>query len=126
MDYKMADMSFLLLCVDWIRNLSDRQHFYVNIHVGDFKFVFDNKDQVKKNRNPSQLKRNYIRRQDLKPSFGEQANETAIDKITEGIDEVQTKEITYDLKVEAGPNIKNHDIVEAIELVMMEPLMKKI
>ena len=35
MDYKMADMNFLLHCVDWIRNLSDRQHNFVDIHVGD-------------------------------------------------------------------------------------------
>ena len=61
MDYKMADMNFLLHCVDWIRNLSDRQHIFVDIHVGDFKFVFDNKDPARKNRTPSQLKRNYVK-----------------------------------------------------------------
>ena len=87
-------------------------------HVGDFKLVFDNKDPARKNRTPSQLKRDYARRQDLKPSFGicEQANETTIDNITEVKDEVQIKEMKYDLKVEAGPNVKNHDIIEAIEV----------
>ena len=128
MDYKMADMNFLLHCVEWIRKLSDTQQLYVDIQVGDFKFVFENKDPVRKNRTPSQLKRDFTRRKDFKTSLEdhEQVNVTADGKndvkddtcLVNEAQNVETlsnqavlvSEIQYDLKVEADVNVKNHDI----------------
>ena len=130
----MADMNFLLHCVEWIRKLSDTQQLYVDIQVGDFKFVFENKDPVRKNRTPSQLKRDFTRRKDFKTSLEdyEQVNVTADGKndvkddtcLVNEAQNVETlsnqavvvSEIQYDLKVEADVNVKNHDIVEAIEV----------
>ena len=127
-------MNFLLHCVEWIRNLSDRQQIYVDIHVGDFKFVFENKHPGSKQRTPSQLKRDFSRRKDLKPNVIEckHANDTTfvsnnnIEFDDCLVNEEQTVEkssnqevkskIQYDLMVEADSNIKNYDIVEAIEV----------
>ena len=74
-------MSFLVHCVEGVRNLEDRQQIYVDIHVGDFKFVIGNKDPVRKYRSPSQLKQDFTPRKDWKPSIVdevEQVNETAL------------------------------------------------
>ena len=61
MDFKMADMNILYRCVQWIRNVLEKQEMIVDISVGDFEFIFENKEKVKKSRSPSQIKRDETR-----------------------------------------------------------------
>ena len=71
MEFKMADMNFLYHCVQWIRNLSERQEVVVDIIVEDLKFIFENKEKVK---NSSQIKRDETRRKHIKSLYGQKVN----------------------------------------------------
>ena len=123
MSFKMADMNFLMHCVDWIRNASLKQEIYVDIHVGDFKLVFENKEKMRKNRTPSQLRRDNIRHNKFKASVDGSVHEN---NNFEGYDVdphtlMTTKDcfempkMQFDLLIDANENVKNFDVIEAIE-----------
>ena len=118
----MADMNFLFHCVQWIKNLSERQEVFVDISVGDFTFVFENKEKVKKNRSPSQLKRDEVRSKLFKSScandladFEVKIDHSDMETQTFDTSEAEMNEVQYEIRIDAHEKLRNYDIVEAIE-----------